>query len=52
MINTWPLNTGGGASQNLLRVDVSGNIALNWTIFNGFGIQANKNKLEQLQIQS
>ncbi len=33
-------------------VDVSGNIALNWTIFNGFGIQANKNKLEQLQIQS
>ena len=32
--------------------DVSGNIALNWTIFNGFGIQANKNKLEQLQIQS
>lgn len=32
--------------------DVSGNLALNWTIFNGFGIQANKNKLEQLQIQS
>ena len=25
---------------------------LNWTIFNGFGIRANKNKLEQLQIQS
>ncbi|MEC7944610.1 MAG: TolC family protein [Bacteroidota bacterium] len=32
--------------------DVSGNLDLNWTIFNGFGIQANKNKLEQLQIQS
>ena len=32
--------------------DVSGNLVLNWTIFNGFGIQANKNKLEQLQIQS
>ena len=32
--------------------DVSGNLALNWTLFNGFGIQANKNKLEQLQIQS
>ena len=32
--------------------DVSGNLALNWTIFNGFGIKANKNKLEQLQIQS
>ncbi len=32
--------------------DVSGNLALNWTIFNGFGIQANKNKLEQLHIQS
>ena len=32
--------------------DVSGNLALNWTIFNGFGIQANKSKLEQLQIQS
>ena len=32
--------------------DVSGNLALIWTIFNGFGIQANKNKLEQLQIQS
>ena len=25
---------------------------LSWTIFNGFGIKANKNKLEQLQIQS
>ena len=25
---------------------------LNWTIFNGFGIRANKNKLDQLQIQS
>ena len=32
--------------------DVSGNLALNWTLFNGFGIQANKSKLEQLQIQS
>ena len=32
--------------------DVSGNVALNWTIFNGFGIRANKTKLEQLQIQS
>ena len=32
--------------------DVSGNLALNRTIFNGFGIQANKNKLEQLLIQS
>ena len=32
--------------------DVSGNLALNWTIFNGFGIKANKNKLEQLQFQS
>ena len=32
--------------------DVSGNLALNWTIFNGFGIHANKNKLEQLHIQS
>ena len=25
---------------------------LSWTIFNGFGIKANKNKLEQLEIQS
>ena len=32
--------------------DVSGNVVLNWTIFNGFGIRANKTKLEQLQIQS
>ena len=32
--------------------DISGNVALNWTIFNGFGIRANKTKLEQLQIQS
>ncbi|MEC8617554.1 MAG: TolC family protein [Bacteroidota bacterium] len=32
--------------------DVSSNLALNWTLFNGFGIQANKSKLEQLQIQS
>ena len=32
--------------------DVSGNLALNWTIFNGFGIRANKNRLEQLQFQS
>jgi len=32
--------------------DVSGNLALNWTIFNGFGIKANKNRLEQLQFQS
>jgi outer membrane protein len=32
--------------------DVSGNLAMNWTIFNGFGIKANKIKLEQLQLQS
>ena len=32
--------------------DVSGNIAMNWTIFNGFGVKANKIKLEQLQLQS
>ena len=32
--------------------DVSGNLALSWTIFNGFGIKANKNRLEQLQFQS
>ena len=32
--------------------DISGNLALNWTIFNGFGIKANKNRLEQLQFQS
>tara|TARA_Y100000385_G_scaffold57455_1_gene55167 strand:+ start:2231 stop:3559 length:1329 start_codon:yes stop_codon:yes gene_type:complete len=32
--------------------DVGGNLALNWTIFNGFSIKTNKNKLEQLQLQS
>jgi outer membrane protein TolC len=32
--------------------DVSGNLALNWTIFNGFGMKANKKRLDQLQMQS
>ena len=32
--------------------DVGGNLALNWTIFNGFSVKTNKNKLEQLQLQS
>ena len=32
--------------------DLSSNVALNWTLFNGFGIKANKIKLEQLQLQS
>ena len=32
--------------------DFSGNAALSWTIFNGFGVEANKTKLEQLQLQS
>ena len=32
--------------------DLSSNAALNWTLFNGFGIKANKIKLEQLQLQS
>ena len=32
--------------------DISGNLALNWTIFSGFSVKANKIKLEQLQAQS
>ena len=32
--------------------DLSSNAALNWTLFIGFGIKANKIKLEQLQLQS
>ena len=32
--------------------DASGNLTLNWTIFSGFSIKANKIKLEQLQAQS
>ena len=32
--------------------DVGGNLALNWTIFNGFSVKTNKQKLEQLQLQS
>jgi len=32
--------------------DLSSNAALNWTLFNGFGIKANKIKLEKLQVQS
>ena len=32
--------------------DLSSNAALNWTLFNGLGIKANKIKLEQLQLQS
>lgn len=32
--------------------DVSGSVSLNWTIFNGFSVKANKQRLEQLQMQS
>jgi outer membrane protein TolC len=32
--------------------DVNGSLALNWTIFNGFSVKANKQRLEQLQMQS
>ena len=32
--------------------DVSGGLAMNWTIFNGFAVRANKTKLEQLELQS
>ena len=35
-----------------LSNDVSGSLSVNWTIFNGFGVKANKKKLEQLEIQS
>jgi len=35
-----------------LSNDVSGGLAMNWTIFNGFGVRANKTKLEQLELQS
>ena len=37
---------------NLESNSVNGNIALNWTIFNGFSVKANKLKLEQLVAQS
>ena len=35
-----------------LSNDVSGGLAMNWTIFNGFGVRANKTKLDQLELQS
>jgi outer membrane protein TolC len=35
-----------------LSNDVSGGLAMNWTIFNGFAVRANKTKLEQLELQS
>ena len=35
-----------------LSNDLNGAANLSWTIFNGFGVKANKTKLEQLQIQS
>jgi outer membrane protein TolC len=35
-----------------LSNDVSGGLAMNWTIFNGFAVRANKTKLEQLEMQS
>ena len=35
-----------------LSNDVSGSLSVNWTIFNGFGVRANKKKLEQLELQS
>ena len=35
-----------------LSNDVSGGLAMNWTIFNGFAVKANKIKLEQLELQS
>jgi len=39
--------------QSLLKSNsFSGNVSLNWTLFNGFNVRANKIKLEQLQEQS
>ena len=35
-----------------LSNDLNGAANLSWTIFNGFGVKANKTKLEQLQLQS
>lgn len=35
-----------------LSNDVSSGLAMNWTLFNGFGVRANKTKLEQLELQS
>ena len=35
-----------------LSNDVSSGLAMNWTIFNGFAVRANKTKLEQLELQS
>ena len=35
-----------------LSNDVSGGLAMNWTLFNGFAVKANKTKLEQLELQS
>ena len=32
--------------------DLNGAANLSWTLFNGFGVKANKTKLEQLQMQS
>ncbi|MBM77050.1 MAG: hypothetical protein CL846_01075 [Crocinitomicaceae bacterium] len=37
---------------NLQSNNISGNIALSWTIFNGFNVKANKLKMEQLVAQS
>lgn len=37
---------------NLESNSINGTIALNWTIFNGFSVKANKLKLEQLVAQS
>ena len=35
-----------------LSNDFSSGLAMNWTIFNGFAVRANKTKLEQLELQS
>ena len=35
-----------------LSNDVSSGLAMNWTLFNGFAVKANKTKLEQLELQS
>ena len=35
-----------------LSNDLNGAANLSWTLFNGFGVKANKTKLEQLQMQS
>ena len=35
-----------------LSNDVSSGLAMNWTLFNGFAVRANKTKLEQLELQS